>query len=232
MLNVHTALLIVFSLALIESAFWTSTYLDINITGEAFCCPYPPLVTTSFVLQVIRQTFARSLLLVVSLGYGIVRPKLLNSEWTAIVIVTILYFFSALAEQIDVIVLGNTRHVNEKQSKSNSLLLIPEFIMDVIFLTWIYFAITSTIRILTQFRQTEKLKIYEHLISIIGIFVVLFSIISIIVILDDSHMIDWPWQLTWMQQAIWELLNFSVLAAIAIVTKPHGKRNSKNYLEL
>lgn len=140
-------------------------------------------------------------------------------------IVTILYFFSALAEQIDVIVLGNTRHVNEKQSKSNSLLLIPEFIMDVIFLTWIYFAITSTIRILTQFRQTEKLKIYEHLISIIGIFVVLFSIISIIVILDDSHMIDWPWQLTWMQQAIWELLNFSVLAAIAIVTKPHGKRN-------
>ena len=42
--------------------------------------------------QVFRQTFARSLLLVVSLGYGIVRPKLMSAEWIAVVIVSVLYF--------------------------------------------------------------------------------------------------------------------------------------------
>ena len=227
-LHLHSALLAVVVLATVESAVWCATYLQLNQTGQRFCCPYPPLVIASLLLQLIRQTCARTLLLVVSLGYGIVRPRLLSQEWLAIALVTIFYFFAAAAQQINLIVLGNVRRrsstdqpVSSTDSKSTALLLVPEFVMDVIFLSWTYLAISSTIRILSQFRQTEKLKIYESLISIIGVFVLLFALISIVFVLDDWGRLSWPWQLTWLQQAIWELLNLSVLVAIALVTRPH-----------
>ncbi len=41
-----------------------------------------------------RETLSRSLLLVVSLGYGIVRPKLMTTEWVAIAVVSTLYFIT------------------------------------------------------------------------------------------------------------------------------------------
>ena len=46
------------------------------------------------VLQLFRQTCTRALLLVVALGYGIVRPKLLLSEWTSVAAVSTVYFIA------------------------------------------------------------------------------------------------------------------------------------------
>jgi hypothetical protein len=40
------------------------------------------------------ETLSRSLLLVVALGYGIVRPKLMTTEWIAILVVSLLYFIT------------------------------------------------------------------------------------------------------------------------------------------
>ncbi len=45
----------------------------------------------------------------------------------------------------------------------------------------------------------------------------------IVVSIDENGIIDWPWQLTWSQVALWEILNFVVLAAIAITCRPTGK---------
>ncbi len=42
--------------------------------------------------QIFRQTSARALLLVVALGYGIVRPRLLPSEWASVLAVALVYF--------------------------------------------------------------------------------------------------------------------------------------------
>lgn len=119
-------------------------------------------------------------------------------------IVTFFYFLAALAEQINVIVLGNSRHsysttttttssttsssssTTSGVGEENSLLLVPEYVMDILFLSWIYFAISNTIRILTQFKQTAKLRIYENLISIIAIFVLLSACVSILYILGKE----------------------------------------------
>ena len=43
-----------------------------------------------------RETLSRCLLLVVALGYGIVRPKLMTTEWIAIVVVSLLYFITGV----------------------------------------------------------------------------------------------------------------------------------------
>lgn len=93
-LPLHRAVLFVFMIALTEATCWYAAYQTINLTGQPYCCPFPPTVVASLVLQIFRQTFARTLLLVVTLGYGIVRPKLLPAEWVAISIVSVLYFIT------------------------------------------------------------------------------------------------------------------------------------------
>ncbi len=136
----------VFLFALAEATLWYATYQSLNLTGEPYCCPFPPTVVGSLVLQIFRQTFARTLLLVVCLGYGIVRPKLMSAEWMAIAIVSF---------------------------------------MDVIFLTWIYLAIHSTIRILTEFNQSVKLRMYQQLVFTIGVFAALFALATVVFMLGE-----------------------------------------------
>lgn len=142
---------------------------------------------SSLLLQVFRQTFARSLLLVVCLGYGIVRPKLMFAEWVSILVVSILYFVCAIISQVSDIVLVQENAHSITMAVSDDLLLaykVPELFLDVIFLTWIYLAISSTIRILTEFQQTAKLQMYQRLVTIIGVFAVLFMIVTVLFLLS------------------------------------------------
>ena len=74
--------------------------------------------------------------------------------------------------------------------------------MDVIFLSWIYMALGSTIRILTEFQQGYKLNLYNRLATVITVFVSLFVAASILIILDKWKFIKWPWQWAWVQQVM------------------------------
>ena len=58
----------------------------------------------------------------------------------------------------------------------------------------------STIRILTEFQQGYKLNLYKQLAFIIVLFVTLFAMASVLIVLDKSGVIKWPWQWAWAQQ--------------------------------
>jgi len=114
-LPLHNAFMVVFLIALTEATLSYSSYQHVNLTGEPFCCPLPSYVVGTFIVQIfrltlryhnltnhsllsmerfLRQTLSRSLFLVVSLGYGIVRPKLMKAEWIAVSVVSVLYFIT------------------------------------------------------------------------------------------------------------------------------------------
>jgi hypothetical protein len=178
-------------------------------------------------MQVIRQTMSRAILLIVCLGYGIVRPKLLSSEWVAIGIVSLFYIVSAIvAQTADIIVVQNVHG----DPSDDTIYKIPAMFMDIIFLSWIYLAITSTIRILTEFQQTVKLQMYKSLVRIIGVFVVIFSTVTVFVVLDDKKYIELPWQLSWLRDVLWESLNFMVLLAICVVCRPTANSHLLSYV--
>lgn len=128
----------------------------------------------------LRQTLSRFLLLVVCLGYGIVRPKLMSSEWAAVFVMSALYMIAAFVSQGAVIIFAAEAHGNF--SAVNSKLTpykIPAVVLDVIFLTWIYLAINATIRVLTEFKQTVKLNMYRQLVAIIGTFAIAFMVVTV-----------------------------------------------------
>lgn len=37
---------------------------------------------------------------------------------------------------------------------------------------------------------------------------------------DDQHVIDWPWQMRWLQQAMFESLPLAIIIALAVLFKP------------
>jgi len=229
-IHLHTAFLLVFIFAMIEATLWFASYQSLNISGVPYCCPFPPLVIGALVLQVIRQTLSRCLLLVVSLGYGIVRPKLMNAEWAAVSVMTGLYLVAAIVAQGAVILFAKEAHgdfgsVNAKLTPYK----IPAMVLDVIFLTWIYLAVNSTIRVLTEFQQSVKLDMYKQLVYIIGVFMGLFVAVTVIFMLDDVGFHFIPWQCAWLEQVLWESLNFAVLAAVCVVCRPTATSQMLSY---
>ncbi len=214
----HYAILAVFGVAVCESALWFLAYEHINRTGSPYCCPFPPLVVAALVVQVFRQTFSRTLLLIVALGYGVVRPKMMPQEWTAVFLVSILYFVAAAISQVSEIVLVNDIHSNAPSGVV--VYQIPELIMDVIFLSWIYLALTSTIRILTEFKQSHKLSMYRWLTGTIYVFVFFFSIVTVVAMLNKLGYAQWPWKWAWVQQILWEVLNFCVITCVCAICRP------------
>ena len=214
----HYAILLVFGVAVCESTIWFFAYETINKTGSPYCCPFPPIVVAALVIQIFRQTFSRALLLIVALGYGVVRPKMMPQEWTAVFIVSTLYFISAAISQVSEIILVNDVHTNAPTGVVSYQ--VPELVMDVVFLSWIYLALTSTIRILTEFKQSHKLAMYRWLTGTIYIFVVLFSFVTILALLNKLGYAQWPWKWAWIQQVLWEVLNFCVITCVCAICRP------------
>ena len=205
-LNLHKAVFAVYIIAFVESIVWYTSYQTINITGEPYCCPFPPLVVGSLILQIFRQTFSRTLLLVVALGYGIVRPKLLQTEWLSIFAISVLYFTAATVAQVSEIILTQDIHTDSSKNNSNQNFIqyeIAALIMDALFLSWIFLALSSTQRILLEYRQTYKLGMYNKLTASIILFATLFGIATIFELLDRYNVMQWPWQWTWLQQVLW-----------------------------
>lgn len=85
---------------------------------------------------------------------------------------------TALSYQITDIVFFDV-HPDNVQSKTNAF-MYPALVADFVFLAWIYLAMTSTIRVLNEFKQTHKLEMYDNLWITIGVFVTQFLVVSII----------------------------------------------------
>ena len=129
-----------------------------------------------------------------------------------------LYFIAAAISQISEIVLVNDIHMDAPTDVVSYQ--IPELVMDVVLLSWIYLALTSTIRILTEFKQSHKLSMYRWLTGTIYIFVFLFSCVTVVLFMNKLGYITWPWKWAWAQQILWEILNFSILTCVCAICRP------------
>lgn len=227
-LPLHTGIVCVLLVALVEFWVWFGAYLVINESGLPYCCPFPPKVVAGLILQIFRQTLSRVLLLIVSLGYGIVRARLLKAEMYAIGFMTMAYLAASIASEVSQI-LFYEKKVRLNAEDDTVLYGVPQFALDVIFLSWIYLSLTSTIRILTEFRQTHKLRLYNALYITIIVFVSLFAAVATLAILAQKGYLSWPWKYDWVLDVLWETLNFAVLVAVAYICLPSDNSRLLSY---
>ena len=100
LLGLHVWIAIVALVGLFECIVWYFWYRKSNQMGDASCCPIPNEVRLAMVLGVFKKCVSSILLLIVSLGYGITRPRLGWSLGNIVALLAIISTGSSLIFQL------------------------------------------------------------------------------------------------------------------------------------
>lgn len=214
-IRVQYFILIVLAMATLETSFWYASYRSMNETGKPVCCPYPPLFLVWTVLKVFSEGLARVLLLLVSIGYGVVRPSIKRWESALILLLGVAYTISGITLELNLAVAQAAGHRHPPKFWS-----AIEIVTNTIFSMWIYIALDTTRNTLKKTNQTAKFQMYDLLVKVLLGYLsiaLVFFILQSAVMLD---VIDWDWKWNWVVWATGRLLNFLIILGIACIWRP------------
>jgi hypothetical protein len=207
-------------LGMVEKAIFTVEYENINNNGNRAT---QALIICAEIISCAKRTLARMLVLIVSLGYGIVKPRL-GQTLNHIVFIGLIYFVLASVESV-------TRNLNPKYDPSNIALIadVPLAVLDASLCWWVFSSLIQTTRSLRLRRNLVKLSVYKHFTNTLAFAV--FS--SIIFMMWSIYNHKWTtecmtdWKDLWMDEAFWHLLFSVILLVIMILWRP--SQNNQRY---
>uniref|UniRef100_A0A0D9Z6Y3 GOST seven transmembrane domain-containing protein n=1 Tax=Oryza glumipatula TaxID=40148 RepID=A0A0D9Z6Y3_9ORYZ len=141
-LQLHYHITAVIALGMCEMAFWYFEYANFNSTGNR------PMAITLWAVTftAVKKTISRLLLLVVSMGYGVVRPTL-GGVTSKVGALGVVYFIAS--EGLELV--ENLGNINDFSGKTRLFLVLPVAILDATFIIWIFSSLSRTL---------EKLQLY------------------------------------------------------------------------
>jgi len=219
LLPVHWCIFLVITVAFLEALSWFLAYWDMNSTGQPYCCPFPTAVAVGMVLEVLRRTLSRALLLLLCLGFGVARCSLHRHELFGCALLSTGYLAASLAVNTHDMAEVNNLHRSEAEPHSIWWDL-PVLVFDLIFLVWIYAALLNTMSDLRANGQAVKLGLYSQLARVMATFVAFVTGVTLVMLAARSGLFKWPWQLFWVQTVLWEVLNLAVMVAVTVIWQP------------
>ncbi|XP_067009902.1 transmembrane protein 87A isoform X1 [Anabrus simplex] len=204
-------------LGMLEKATFYAEYQSINSTGQSV----RGAVLLAELVSCGKRMLARMLVIIVSLGFGIVKPRL-GSMLHRVVFVGILYFVLASVESY--------LRVMHPKNASNQILVasIPLAVLDSAICWWIFTSLVQTTRTLRVRRNLVKLSLYRHFTNTL-----IFSVVSSVVFMLYSiryHRFNpclTDWKELWVDDAYWHLLFSILLLVIMILWRPTN--NNQRY---
>lgn len=174
----------------------------------------------------LKKTIARVFVLLVSLGYGVVKPTLGTVTIYKVAGLGVLFFICTAAYD-----LHDTPGAAPDFAKS--VLAIPLSLVNAIFFWWILVELYGVYRSLELKHQELKMKMYKNL----GIFLLVILLLSLAsgvfeVYCAQNRLYDHYWEIYWLQYAIWHMLFFAVLVFIVIVWRPTSNNTRYAYTAL
>lgn len=135
-IQLHYQITAVISLGMCEMALWYFEYSNFNATGSR------PIGITLWAVtsSAIKKTVSRLLLLVVSMGYGVMRPTL-GGITSKVILLGVVYFMASEALEL-VEHLGN---INDFAGKARLFLVLPVAVLDAFFIVWIFSSLSKTL---------------------------------------------------------------------------------------
>ncbi|XP_014898071.1 transmembrane protein 87A isoform X1 [Poecilia latipinna] len=203
-------------LGMVEKALFCAEYENTNVVGSAS----PGLLIFAELLSALKRTLARLLVIIVSLGYGIIKPRL-GTVMHRVVGLGILYFAFASIE-------GVLRITGTKDSDLALLANIPLALLDSSLCWWIFVSLAQTIKTLKLRRNPVKLSLYRHFTNTL-IFAVIASIIFMAWSAKKLHLADCQsdWIEVWVEDAFWRFLFSFILLVIMFLWRPSA--NNQRY---
>ncbi|KAM6969204.1 transmembrane protein 87A-like [Tautogolabrus adspersus] len=203
-------------LGMLEKAVFYSEYQSIRYKGDYV----QGAVIFAELLSALKRSLARILVLIVSLGYGIVRPRL-GTTVHRLVAVGLLYLIFSSVEGVLRVTGGFYGTVALVANLSLSLI-------DSCVMWWIFISLSQTTRLLKLRRNVVKLSLYQHFTNTL-IFTVVASIIFIIWTTKVFKLVDCQkgWTDLWVDDAFWRLLFSTILLVIMVLLRPSA--NSQRF---
>ncbi|XP_073204752.1 transmembrane protein 87A isoform X3 [Lepidochelys kempii] len=195
-------------LGMLEKAVFYAEFQNIRYTGESV----QGALILAELLSAVKRSLARTLVIIVSLGYGIVRPRL-GVTLHKVVTAGVLYLLFSGMEGV--------LRVTGAQNDLASLAFIPLAFLDTALCWWIFISLTQTMKLLKLRRNIVKLSLYRHFTNTL-ILAVAASIVFIIWTTMKFRLVDCQldWQELWVDDAIWRLLFSMILFVIMVLWRP------------
>ena len=223
-LELHNCITVVLALSMCETAVWYFDYANWNATG------YRPYVFTvvAVLLGSLRTTLSRTLVLMMSMGYGVVRPTLggLNAK---VVSLSVCYLFSTAVKDV----VEHVGSVDDLKPGARLFLVLPVSVFDSVFLIWIFNSLSRTLTQLVLRQQKQKLSLYRAFTNLLAANVVLsVGWLAYEMWFKSTDMIEEKWESVWMLTAFWQALSFGLLAGICFLWRPASESTQYAYSEL
>ncbi|KAI9922056.1 hypothetical protein PsorP6_000990 [Peronosclerospora sorghi] len=214
-LSLHWGITLILFMGTCASAVWFYAFYRMNKTGEPVCCPYPTIFLIAVILDILVRTLARILLLIVCLGYGIVRSTLSRVEVSVIALLSLAYFASGIADEAT----RGTSSGADFRERPTAWSFI-QLLCNLTFIMWIQFSMERILRDLRDQKQFAKLGMYRSLAWSLAAFIVFFTILTIVAVCSRLGVFEWDVEWEWMQLVAWPVLNFTVSAAMTFIWRP------------
>ncbi|KAM6180114.1 transmembrane protein 87B isoform 1-T1 [Erethizon dorsatum] len=209
-------------LGMLEKAVFYSEYQNINNTGLST----QGLLIFAELISAIKRTLARLLVIIVSLGYGIVKPRL-GTVMHRVIGLGLLYFIFAAIEGV-MRVIGGSKHLGVVLGD------IVLAVIDSIFVWFISFTILAqTMKTLRLRKNTVKFSLYRHFTNTL-IFAVLASVVFMVWTTKTFRMAKCQsdWMELWVDDAFWSFLFSLILIVIMFLWRPSANNQRYAFMPL
>ncbi|XP_053358465.1 transmembrane protein 87A isoform X1 [Clarias gariepinus] len=196
-------------LGMIEMAVFCAEYENTNAVGSAS----QGLLIFAELVSALKRTLARLLVIIVSLGYGIVKPRL-GTVMHRVVGLGVLYFAFAAIE-------GILRITGVRDSVPALITAIVLTLFDTCIIWFIFVSLAQTIKMLKLRRNPVKLSLYRHFTNTL-VFAVIASVIFMIWTTKKFRLADCQadWMELWVDDAFWRFLFSVILLVIMFLWRP------------
>uniref|UniRef100_A0AAY4E306 GOST seven transmembrane domain-containing protein n=1 Tax=Denticeps clupeoides TaxID=299321 RepID=A0AAY4E306_9TELE len=205
-------------LGMVEKAVFCAEYENTNAVGAAS----QGLLVFAELVSALKRTLARLLVIIVSLGYGIVKPRL-GTVMHRVVGLGVLYFAFAAIE-------GVLRITGGRDNGPALIMAIILAVFDSCSVWFISFWINlaQTIKTLKLRRNPVKLSLYRHFTNTL-IFAIIASIFFMVWTTKKFHLTDCQsdWMELWVDDAFWRFLFSIILLVIMFLWRPSA--NNQRY---
>ncbi|KAM7471881.1 hypothetical protein LguiA_010064 [Lonicera macranthoides] len=218
-LPLQNCITLVITLGMFEMALWYFDYAEFNETGVR-----PTGITVwAVTFGTVKRTVSRLIILMVSMGYGVVRPTLGGLTSKVLMLGATFFFASEVLELVE-----NVGAISDLSGKARLFFVLPVAILDAFFVLWIFTSLSATLNKLQARRMMAKLDIYRKFTNALAV-AVLVSVgwICYELYFKSTDVYNEQWQNAWIIPAFWQVVSFSLLCIICALWAP--SQNSMRY---
>jgi hypothetical protein len=191
-------------IAMIETTMLYAHFIDWNDNGV----PTTAVTVVALFFGALKRALSRVLVMLVCLGYGVVRPSLgddLNRVLYLGGSYFVLSFIFSLLENLS----PNARLVTDSDYGVASLLIFLVALVDTTFYVWIFTSINNLMTSLAARKQGAKFVLYRNFRTVLVVmlfFTCMWVLYSSALFLKDAGGANTNWRMDWPVFALWVLI--------------------------